>query len=93
MTRTTGFAALTLVAALGLAACSESAEDRTPEEAAEAAQPQETEFTGDIGAATQEAVADTNAAASEAAAATGASTTAPSAPPAEPAPPAESTAQ
>lgn len=87
MTRTTRFAALTLAAALGLAACSESAEDRTPEEAAEAAQPQETEFTGDIGAATQEAVADTNAAASEATA--GAAAEAP--PPAEPAPTAEPT--
>lgn len=66
MIRTTGFAALTLAAALSLAACSESAEDRSPEEAQEAAEPQETEFTGDIGAATQEAVADTNAAAGEA---------------------------
>ena len=65
MIRTTGFAALTL-AAMGLAACGESAEDRSAEEAAEAAAPQETEFTGDIGAATQEAVADTNAAAAEA---------------------------
>lgn len=67
MTRTLRFTAVALAATLGLAACSESAEDRTPEEAAEAAAPQETEFTGDIGAATQEAVSDTNAAASEAA--------------------------
>lgn len=67
MTRTIHFAAVALAATLGLAACSESAEDRTPEEAAEAAAPQETEFTGDIGAATQEAVSDTNAAAGEAA--------------------------
>ena len=86
MKRTPGFAALTLVAAMGVAACSESAEDRTPEEAREAAQPQETEFTGDIGAATQEAVADTEAAANEAAA------TAPSAT-AQPAPSGASTAQ
>ena len=68
MTRTIPFAAVALAATLGLAACSESAEDRTPEEATEAAESQETEFTGDIGAATQEAVSDTNAAASEAAA-------------------------
>ena len=88
MTRTAGIAALTLAAALGLAACSESAEERTPEEAAEAAQPQETEFTGDIGAATQEAVADTNAAANEAAAA-GAPPAATPAPAAEATPPAE----
>ncbi len=65
MTKTLSLAALVL-AAVSLAACSESSEDRTPEEAAEAAQPQDTEFTSDIGAATQEAVADTNAAASEA---------------------------
>ena len=70
MTKIMGFAALTLMA-LTLGACSENAENRTPEEAAEAAQPQETEFTGDIGAATQEAVADTNAAASEAATSAG----------------------
>ena len=70
MTKTSGYAALAIVAAFGLAACSESTEDRTPEEAAEAAAPQETGFTGDIGAATQEAVADTDAAASEAATAT-----------------------
>jgi hypothetical protein len=68
MIRSIRFAAVALAATFGLAACSESAEDRTPEEAAEAAAPQETEFTGDIGAATQEAVSDTNAAASEAAA-------------------------
>jgi len=68
MTKTLGLAAL-MLAAVSLAACSENSEDRTPEEAAEAAQPQETEFTGDIGAATQEAVADTNAAATEASAA------------------------
>lgn len=67
MTKTAGFAALALAAALGLTACSEEAEERTPQEAAEAAEPQNTEFTGDIGAATQEAVSDTNAAASEAA--------------------------
>ena len=67
MTRTIRFTAVVLAAALGLAACSESAEERTPEEAAEAAAPQETEFTGDIGAATQEAVSDTTEAASEAA--------------------------
>lgn len=68
MRRTIHFAAAALAATLGLAACSESAEDRTPEEATEAAAPQETEFTGDIGAATQEAVSDTDAAAGEAAA-------------------------
>ena len=69
MTKTAGFAALALAAALGLTACSEEAEQRTPQETAEAAEPQNTEFSGDIGAATQEAVSDTNAAASEAAAA------------------------
>lgn len=69
MTKTAGFAALALAAALGLTACSEEAEERTPQEAAEAAEPQNSEFSGDIGAATQEAVSDTNAAASEAAAA------------------------
>lgn len=57
---------LALTAALLLTACSESAEERTPEEAAEAAAPQETEFTGDIGAATREAAADTEAAARDA---------------------------
>lgn len=67
MTRTIHFAAVAL-ATLGLAACTESSEDRTAEEAVEAAVPQEAEFTGDIGAATQEAVSDTNAAAGEAAA-------------------------
>jgi hypothetical protein len=66
MTHRPAFAALALAAALGLAACSENSESRSPEEAAEAAEPQETGFTGDLGAATQEAVADTNAAASEA---------------------------
>lgn len=89
MTRTQGFAALAVAAALALTACSESAEERTPEEAAEAAAPQETEFTGDIGAATQEAVADTNAAASEAAAAA----PAPPAPATTEAAPAEPAAQ
>lgn len=82
MTRTMCFAAVALTATLGLAACSESAEDRTPEEAAEAAAPQETEFTGDIGAATQEAVSDTNAAAGEAAA-SGQPAASPAAPAAE----------
>jgi PBP1b-binding outer membrane lipoprotein LpoB len=67
MSKTAGFAALALAAAMVLAACSEETEERTPQEAAEAAEPQNTEFTGDIGAATQEAVSDTNAAASEAA--------------------------
>lgn len=69
MTKTAGFAALALAAALGLTACSEEAEERTPQEAAEAAEPQNSEFSGDIGAATQEAVSDTEAAAGEAAAA------------------------
>ena len=86
LTKSAGFAALALVAALGLAACSEGAEERTPQEAAEAAEPQNTEFTGDIGAATQEAVSDTNAAASEAAAA--GTTSAPAASDAAPAAPA-----
>lgn len=84
MTRNIHFAALALAATLGLAACSESAEDRTPEEAAEAAAPQETDFTGDIGAATREAVSDTNAAASEAAR-TDQAAASPAAPAAEPA--------
>ena len=69
MTTRMSIATLAFAAALGLAACSENAEDRSAEEATEAAQPQETEFTGDLGAATQEAVSATDAAASEAGAA------------------------
>ena len=62
-------AALVIASALTLAACSESAQGPATEETSDATAPQETEFTGDIGAATQEAVADTNAAAREAEAA------------------------
>jgi hypothetical protein len=83
MIRTIHFAAMAVAATLGLAACSESSEDRTPEEAAEAAAPQETEFTGDIGTATQEAVSDTNAAAGEAAASANQPAPSPTAPTAE----------
>ncbi len=66
MTKTIGFAML-VATAWGLAACApESSEDRTAKEAAEAAEPQNTDYVGDVGPATQEAVSDTQAAINEA---------------------------
>lgn len=65
MTKIIGFAMLAATA-LGLAACSsESSENRTANEAADA-EPQNTDYVGDIGPATQEAVSDTQAAINEA---------------------------
>lgn len=59
---------LALIAAmLGLAACApESSEERSPQEAAEAAEPQNTEHMGDVAATAREAVSDTQAAVNEA---------------------------
>lgn len=67
--------ALAAAATLSLTACGES--PRTQEEAAEAAAPQETEFTGDIDAASSEAVADTDAAEAAAGASSGGTPAAP----------------
>lgn len=65
MTKKTAYALL-LMTAVGLAACSEKNEERTPQEAAEAAEPQNTDAIGDVGPATQEAVSDTQAAVDQA---------------------------